>query len=111
MYLDTNRHTLLDYKEAKHDGKDIEADPDADYSHSIKRALAKCEAAIEKRAMLGGLNATMSIFTLKNNYGWRDRTEQDVNTTGEVKHTYEELDDEQLEAALKARENRISQAS
>lgn len=71
VYLDTSRQTLVDYKEKP------------EYTDSIKRALAKCEAAIEKRSMLGGINATMSIFTLKNNYGWKDKTEQDITTAGE----------------------------
>ena len=69
--LDCDRRTLLNYKER-----------DA-YFPSIKRALNFCEEAIERRAMLGGLNATMAIFSLKNNYGWVDKTEQDITTAGE----------------------------
>lgn len=65
VYLDCDRKTLLSYK--KRD----------DFLPSIKMALARCEAVIESRALMGGLNATMSIFTLKNNYGWVDKTEVD----------------------------------
>lgn len=65
VYLDTDRKTLYNYR-----SKD-------DFFPTIKRALAKCEAAIEQRAMLGGINATMAIFSLKNNYGWVDQTQVD----------------------------------
>lgn len=41
-------------------------------------------------------------------HGWSQK--QEIKHEGEITHSYEELDDEQLEAALKARENRISQA-
>jgi len=33
--------------------------------------------------MLGKANATFSIFNLKNNYGWKDKTEQDLTSGGE----------------------------
>lgn len=71
VHLDTDRRTLLNYKNKE------------EFFPSIKRALSKCESAIEKRAMLGGLNATMAIFSLKNNYGWVDKTEQDITSKGE----------------------------
>lgn len=66
VYLDSDRRTLLNYSK-----KD-------DFFPTIKQAKALCEAAIEGRAMLGGINATMAIFSLKNNYGWIDKTENDT---------------------------------
>jgi len=65
VHLDTDRKTLYNYR-----SKD-------EYFPTIKRALVKCEAAIESRAMQGGLNATMAIFSLKNNYGWVDQSQID----------------------------------
>jgi hypothetical protein len=65
VYLGTSRETLREYK----------ARPE--FVDTIKEAMAKCEAALEKRALLGGLNATMAIFSLKNNYGWIDKQEVD----------------------------------
>ena len=32
--------------------------------------------------MLGKANATFSIFNLKNNYGWKDKTEQEIDHKG-----------------------------
>lgn len=70
VYLKTDRKTLYNYR-----SKD-------DFFPTIKDAMAKCEAALEKRALLGGLNATMAIFSLKNNYGWVDK--QEVDNTHKV---------------------------
>ena len=67
VYLDSDRKTLLNY--AKRD----------DFFRTIQRARARCEAALETRGLLGGLNPALTIFSLKNNYGWVDRSEVDQN--------------------------------
>src|ERR1700747_2333672 len=72
--LDTNRKTLIDTSQRP------------EFFNSIKRAVERCEAFVEQAAMMGKANATMAIFTLKNNYGWREQTESlnvnvDANTT------------------------------
>ena len=67
VFLDTTRETLSDYKE------------NDEFSDSLKAAKAKCENWVEENAMLGKANATFSIFNLKNNYGWKDKTEQDIS--------------------------------
>lgn len=67
--LDTTRETLLDYEER--DG----------FSDTIKRAKVKIENFVEL-SLFGG-NATGPIFNLKNNYGWKDKTEQE--NSGEQK--------------------------
>jgi len=60
-----------------------------DYAHkdaflpTIKRARQRIEISLEQR--LGGNNVTGAIFNLKNNFGWKDKTEQDVNATVETK--------------------------
>lgn len=65
VYLDTSRKVLLEYENKK------------EFSNAIKRAKAKCEAAIEKNMLTNKFNATASIFNLKNNYGWEERTKVD----------------------------------
>lgn len=65
VWLDTTRKTLLEYEE-----KD-------EFRNSVKRAKARCEAAIEKGMLTNKFNATGSIFNLKNNYGWEDRQKVD----------------------------------
>lgn len=49
----------------------------------IIKAKQKVELAFEERLCAG--NATGSIFWLKNHAGYKDKTEQDINHTGEVK--------------------------
>jgi hypothetical protein len=70
-YLDTSRETLREYKERP------------EYVDSIKKALTRCEMALEKNLIEGKINPTGSIFNLKNNYGWKDRNETDITTLGE----------------------------
>lgn len=78
MALDTTRQTLLEY-EGEVEGRD---DKNPQFADTIKAAKVKCEQWVEENAMLGKANATFSIFNLKNNYGWRDKTEQDVTSGG-----------------------------
>lgn len=47
---------------------------------TIKKIKSILEHRINSRALLGKLNPTMSIFNLKNNYGWKDKV--DVEATG-----------------------------
>lgn len=65
--LDTNRETLCNYEEKE------------EYFDTIKDAKSRCEAWVEENALMGKANATFSIFNLKNNYNWRDKTENDIN--------------------------------
>lgn len=70
LHLDTTRRTLLDYCEQ-----------DDEFSHAIKKAKNRVEAFVEQR--LYGNSVTGLIFNLKNNFGWVDKTEQDITTAGE----------------------------
>ena len=76
VFLDTTRRTLLDYESGQYDeeGEDGEK-----FSHSIKRAKAIIEQSLEEN-MINNPKPTGIIFNLKNNFGWRDRTEVDVTT-------------------------------
>lgn len=67
LALGTNRETLCNYEDKE------------EFFDTIKEAKGKCENWVEENAMLGKANATFSIFNLKNNYGWKDKTEQDLN--------------------------------
>jgi hypothetical protein len=87
----TSRNALLNYEE-----KD-------EFIGTIKAAKLRIENAIEQRLFFQ--NATGSIFNLKNNYGWVDKTEQDVTSKGEqirdaTTHILGLLPTEALEKAL-----------
>jgi len=49
----------------------------------ISDTIMKIHSILESRINIGGLknkyNATMTIFNLKNNYNWKDKTELDNN--------------------------------
>jgi len=74
LWLDTSRETLLDYQERP------------EFSDTIKRAKGKCENWVEEGALMNKINATAAIFNLKNNYGWKDKIEQELsNPDGNLK--------------------------
>lgn len=82
LFLETTRQTLLEY-EGEVEGRDTK---DPRYADTIKAAKLKCEQWVEENAMIGKANATFSIFNLKNNYGWKDKTEQELsNPDGNLK--------------------------
>lgn len=71
LWLDTNRETLLNYEERP------------EFFDTIKRAKLRCENWVEKGLLKNKVNATAGIFNLKNNYGWKDKTETDITTDGD----------------------------
>lgn len=70
--LDTNRETLINYQ----------SDPNNEqFFDTIMRAKMKCHNYAEELAMTSR-NPTGVIFNLKNNYGWKDKQEVEVNVSG-----------------------------
>lgn len=69
-HLGVDRKTLLNY--SKND----------EYFPTIKAAREKVHADVETRLM--EKNATGAIFNLKNNFDWKDQTQQDINHSGNV---------------------------
>lgn len=49
-----------------------------EFSATVKRAKQRVEMSLEQR--LAGTAVTGSIFSLKNNFGWKDKTEQEIKT-------------------------------
>lgn len=85
LFLGTSRETLSEYSERP------------DYVDSIKGALVKCEAYAEQM-LFTAPNVTGSIFNLKNNYGWKDRTEVESNNTHKIQ--LKDKSDEELDAII-----------
>lgn len=69
VHLDTSRETLCNYEE-----KD-------DFFDTIKKAKDRIEMAYERDLRRKGRSG--DIFALKN-FGWRDKTEQDITSGGET---------------------------
>lgn len=87
VVLDTSRKVLLDYENyCEHDDKlkTLDETVKRDISNTIKRAKARIEAEYEQQ-LLGAKNPAGAIFTLKNNYDWKDKQEiEQTNKTIEV---------------------------
>lgn len=66
-----DRDTLLNYSKKE------------EYFGTIKSARDKVHSDVEQRLMEN--NARGAIFNLKNNFGWKDKTEVDTNISGELK--------------------------
>lgn len=66
VYLDTSRETLLDYED-----KD-------EYSDAIKKAKMLCHQYAEDALFRETGQVAGAIFSLKNNYDWRDKSELDL---------------------------------
>lgn len=75
-FLGINYNTFLRYGEDGHEFRD-----------AIDEARMRSEAFIEAGALRGDLNATFSIFALKNRFGWKDRHEVDTKVTGSLSLT------------------------
>lgn len=71
LWLQTSRDVIIDYE-----GKKA-------FSNTIKDAKLKCQNYTE-RHLYSGKNATGAIFSLKNNFDWRDTTEVENIHSGEV---------------------------
>lgn len=65
-YLDIDRITLIRYGERD------------EFCNTIKRAKRKVEKQFELNTIKGQYNPTIAIFLMKNNFGYVDRTEQEV---------------------------------
>jgi hypothetical protein len=54
-----------------------------DIVDSYKKIKEIIEARLNKGALTGKYHPVMTIFNLKNNYGWKDKVETDITTGGE----------------------------
>lgn len=77
-WLGIDRKTLYNYSERD------------DFFPTIKVAKDVIQADMEERALSGKSNATFSIFSLKNNYGWNDK--QEIESKNENINTNKNID-------------------
>lgn len=82
LALDTDRHTLINYGNKE------------EFFHTIKKAKLRVENYAEKLLVSGKGNVTGVIFSMKNNYGWKDKTEQEVTSTETVTYYAPKKDEE-----------------
>jgi len=80
LALDMSRQNLIDYQ-----NKD-------EFLDTIKKAKQQVEQFNEER-LISGNSVAGIIFNLKNNFNWKDKTEQEVSST--VKTVYIEQEEKQ----------------
>jgi hypothetical protein len=68
LALGMDRRSLLDYSK------------DDKFLPTIQKARNKVESMVEERLMANN-NATGHIFNLKNNFNWKDKSEQDLTSS------------------------------
>jgi len=68
---------------SRNEFKKLEEGDDAVIREEIKKAKTVIEAYLEERLFEG--NVVGIIFMLKNNFGWRDKTEQDITQREPIK--------------------------
>ena len=61
-----------------------------DFLATVKRAKQRVEMSLEQR--LAGNAVTGSIFSLKNNFGWKDKTEREVTGGYKLILTKDDID-------------------
>lgn len=101
--LGTTRETLMDYENGKHDGKDESLSDEQiaenkqidDFSDTIKEAKLRIYEDTEQQLYRG--KPAGAIFSLKNNYGWRD--EKEVKIGGKAAGD-REVSDAELDEAI-----------
>lgn len=71
LHLKCTRKNIVDYKHTD------------EFGEILEQAKLRCENVLEER-MINGTPPTGIIFILKNNYGWHDKIESDVNLTGSI---------------------------
>lgn len=86
--LGIDRDTLLNYSKKE------------EFFGTIKAARERVQEDVETRLMETS-NQSGAIFNLKNNFGWKDKTEVDTNISGGLS-----LDGKQAEQLLRARADR-----
>lgn len=77
--LDLDRRQLIDYQ-----GKPL-------FNNAITKAKRRIEASYEQNALSGKSNAAVSMFIMKNNYGYKDKIEIDNQVSVSVEHTFDPL--------------------
>ena len=77
-----SRRSFLDYERNRKSGEATEID--REFALTIKRARQRIEQQRNEMALLGLQEPRFAQFDLKNNFGWKDQ--QNVQVDAEIKH-------------------------
>lgn len=90
LALDTSRQTLLEYQ-GEVEGREAKS---PEFADTIKKAKQKVEYFWEHN--LVSTSPTGTIFNLKNNFGWQDKTQQELTNPDGTLSPYNSLSPEEL---------------
>jgi len=75
VYLDIDRKTLLAYQWER----EWSPNNDTEFLHTVNKAKEKILQNLKERALMWENNAAVSIFNLKNNYGYKDQNQTELS--------------------------------
>ena len=99
LFLDCSRTTLYNYDKELVKFKDINEDDKLRILNSVKRAKRKVEAYQEEQLFLGK-SPVGTIFSLKNNFNWKDSQEINNNTNISAINPIQQLSTEEIKQLL-----------
>ena len=99
LFLDCSRTTLYNYDKELVKFKDINEDDKLRILNSVKRAKRMVEAYQEEQLFLGK-SPVGTIFSLKNNFNWKDSQEINNNTNISAINPIQQLSTEEIKQLL-----------
>ena len=98
--LEVDRRTITNYEER------------SEFFPTIKKAKNKILQNLKERALLGDNVASITIFNLKNNYGYTDKQEIEHSGGQKTEHSidFKKLTDEQLDEYLRLTKSILDRA-
>ena len=99
LFLDCSRTTLYNYDKELVKFKDINEDDKLRILNSVKRAKRMVEAYQEEQLFLGK-SPVGTIFSLKNNFNWKDAQEINNNTNISAINPIQQLSTEEIKQLL-----------
>ena len=99
LFLDCSRTTLYNYEKELVKFKEISEDDKLRILNSVKRAKRMVEAYQEEQLFLGK-SPVGTIFSLKNNFNWKDSQEINNNTNISAINPIQQLSTEEIKQLL-----------
>ena len=99
LFLDCSRTTLYNYDKELIKFKDISEDDKLRILNAVKRAKRMVEAYQEEQLFIGK-SPVGTIFSLKNNFNWKDAQEINNNTNISAVNPIQQLSTEEIKQLL-----------
>ncbi len=98
-FMNSTKDTIRAYSVGEYDEFDDDGEAKVSYSLSLKRLKTRIEAQQTTRLLKGKGSTIGTIFNLKNNFGWADKTELHSTTESHTTIVNKTMTDEQAQEA------------